>query len=143
MSQSKKTMVRVINPAGGCGFTSLEHARRYVRRKTAAWEGEGVAIRFLDVSPRADRVLASARAACRYDDGLASLGDVEGLPVAGSAIRLFTGKRQAAGSVREDRVVVVSIRQSEIPQPTSRFVQTWGGIPLIGGKFPEREPVCA
>jgi hypothetical protein len=36
-SRAKKVKIKIVNPISGCGFTSLEHARRYVRRGQAEW----------------------------------------------------------------------------------------------------------
>lgn len=42
---SKRIGIRILNPQSGCGHTSLQHARRYVRRGIAEWV-DG-AIRFI------------------------------------------------------------------------------------------------
>ena len=89
MSQkSKKIRIQILNPVSGCGHTSLAHARRYVKRKEAIWDGP--AIRFVPHT----HVAASVKAThLTNGTGFATLKGVEGLPVAGPAIRLFTGKR--------------------------------------------------
>jgi hypothetical protein len=38
---SKKIRIQIVNPEAGCGHTSLQHARRYVRRKEAVWTDDG------------------------------------------------------------------------------------------------------
>ena len=56
MANSKKTKIKILNPVKGCGLTSLEHARRYVRRGQARWVGP--AIEFITTT----EVLAGDRA---------------------------------------------------------------------------------
>jgi hypothetical protein len=40
---AKRVRISIINPPSGCqSSTSLEHARRYVRRGTAEWAGNSI-----------------------------------------------------------------------------------------------------
>ena len=94
-SKSSKSRVHVLNPAGGCGHIPLSQARRFVREGRAEWDNGK--LRFLEGHHAHLSVLAELN---RYEvthhgegAGMATLAAVEGLPVAGSAIRLFTGRR--------------------------------------------------
>ncbi len=87
---SKSIRVPIANPVGGCGHTNLEHARRYVRRGRARFLPDG-RLEFIDSHHH-----QSAAAACRrvlFHGGMATVRAVEGLPVAGDALRLFMGHR--------------------------------------------------
>lgn len=45
---AKRIRISIVNPPSGCrDTTSLEHARRYVKRETAEWAMYGVSIRFI------------------------------------------------------------------------------------------------
>ena len=93
MSQkSKKIRVQIVNPLPGCqSSTSLAHARRYIRRGAAKWIHPDRVLQFISGKVQA----AAWSAVIRRGEGLgiAKLDQVQGLPVAGPAIRVFTGKR--------------------------------------------------
>jgi hypothetical protein len=93
----KKIRVEILNPVAGCGYTSLAHARRYVKRGRAEWANDaGVTkLRFVNAhhAHESARIRASAITRRGEGIGMASLEAVEGLPVAGPAIRVFTGHK--------------------------------------------------
>jgi hypothetical protein len=88
--------IRVTNPTSGAPFTSRQRAKRYIAQGMADWVEYGVSIRLI----RSDhRVRSVARAIdltiAGYDRDVSS-GDIaaveaiQGLPIAGSVIRLLT-----------------------------------------------------
>lgn len=38
---AKKVRIQIVNPVSGCGHTSLQHARRFVKRGAAKWTDDG------------------------------------------------------------------------------------------------------
>jgi hypothetical protein len=100
VSHHKRVQVRILNAAGGSGYTSRKNAERAVRRGVAQWafDVQGECLEFL-----ADGRAAAVRAAvvrsideAGYDyaasTGRASMEAIAGLPVCGKlagALRLL------------------------------------------------------
>jgi hypothetical protein len=92
--------IKILNPVGGPGWTSIKRAIKDVRRGRARLVREGV-IEYIrsDSDPRDLAVMGTARlAASGYDrascTGIASIQAIRGLPVAGPAERLLTERRR-------------------------------------------------
>jgi hypothetical protein len=89
--------VKVFNPKGRNGFTSLKSAQRYVKRGLARWRKDG-AVEFIDDTGdyRAVAVLSVEQLTrCGYDrdvscGAMASLDAIKHLPVAGNVTKLLT-----------------------------------------------------
>jgi hypothetical protein len=64
MSKHKHTDVRILNAAGGCGYTSRKKADRYVHRKVARWcrdERGRECLEFVKGTPQAAAVQAAVK----------------------------------------------------------------------------------
>ncbi len=110
-----KIAVEILNPApGGARFASLDFARRHVARGLARWEG-----RKLRIAEDHPALLAcrSASEVTHHGEGagMARLDQVQGLPIAGPAIRMFSGAR--AAGVMDYPTIVLCARPAE---PISR-----------------------
>ena len=95
---AQKNKIEILNPVGDSRFTSVAGARRLVDRGRADWVNErGTMKILLNENHRAIRagIALSAILVRRGEGGgMATLDGVRHLPVAGPAIRVFTGKRQ-------------------------------------------------
>lgn len=97
-----KRQVRILNPAGGYGWTTRKRAQRYIQRGMARWNGD--ALEFLRLS--GDVVLISAARArdAAYDHaahtGCASREELRNLPMAGNVDRLLGRGAQRRTSAR-------------------------------------------
>ena len=98
MSLKRKASKVKVAIVGG-GFTSLAAARSYVRNNRAEWE-KGT-LRFLDShhghrSAMRNMLDFEARNVMTHygeGEGIARIDQIQGLPLAGPAVRLLTGKR--------------------------------------------------
>lgn len=95
-AKAKQQPVRIVNPVGRRRYTSPRAAAQMVARGIAAWvDGSRSAIE-LDETHYAIRagMMIEAKLVRRGESGgMAGLEAVQGLPVAGPAIRVFTGHR--------------------------------------------------
>lgn len=94
--------IRIENPIAGAAFTSLNRARRFVKRGLAEWVAPGVSIRFIR-DPRDHRDAASPiKEATRYwyersvETGIAQLAALANTPVVAPSKLLNLGKRKGA-----------------------------------------------
>jgi len=94
--------IKIENPIGGSGFTSLNRARRFVKRGLAGWIEPGASIRFVR-DPRDHRDAASpVKEATRYwyersvQTGLAHVTALANTPVVALSKLLNLGKRKGA-----------------------------------------------
>src|ERR1035438_8331025 len=90
-SHRKSHKVIIANPVSGCGFTSLKHAQRYIRRGRARLLSDG-RLEFIPASYQ-HQSAASASRRVLFHGGLATIGAVKGLPVAGDPTKLLMGNR--------------------------------------------------
>lgn len=114
MSQHKKADVRILNPAGGRGYTSRKCAERYIREGRAqwAWDEKGPCVEFLENHPRHVAVVTHVRARTEYDlaaaTGMASLEAIRNLPVGGDVVLVVMvsprRKRKAGAGYRLNRL---------------------------------------
>ena len=94
--------IRITNPISGPGFTSLNRARRFVKRGMAEWVELGTSIRFIR-DPRDHRDIASpANRLTGYwyeraaHEGVADLAALANTPVVAPAKLLKLGRRKGA-----------------------------------------------
>ena len=94
--------IRIENPIAGAGFTSLNRAKRFVKRGLAEWVEPGASIRFVR-DPRDHRDAASpVKEATRYwyersvQTGMAQLAALANTPVVAPSKLLNLGKRKGA-----------------------------------------------
>lgn len=111
----------------------MAHALRYVRKGRADIIGDKLVFRETD-----HRHISAVRAARpRYfnGEGMATLDAVKGLPVAGPVIKLFTGKRPPAGSLRDyGDPVEISVRAMPLESVTA---------PVLEWPAPRQRPLAA
>ena len=98
MSRHKGVDVRILNPAGGRGYTSRKSAERYVRKGRARWVVDmgQECIEFHSQHHghlAAVRSVESAHDESAYDrvagSGLASIDALRNLPIAGDPMRVL------------------------------------------------------
>ena len=95
--EKKKTPVRILNPADGCGFTNFKRAEQYVEH------GRGILLKdekgrwtleFIESDARHARALSVVDIG--YDrasnDGLASIPELRHFPIAGDPIRVLMNR---------------------------------------------------
>jgi hypothetical protein len=94
-------VIRIVNPASDCCFTSKNRANRFVKSGRAEWMEPGLSIRFLEADHRHRSVRRSVEGtALSYDlaacTGMARLGDLANTPVVPAALLLGLGRRKGA-----------------------------------------------
>lgn len=94
--------IKIQNPIAGSGFTSLNRAKRFVKRGLAEWTEVGASIRFIR-DPRDHRDAASpVKEATRYwyersvQTGVANAAALANTPVVAPGVLLGLGKRKGA-----------------------------------------------
>jgi hypothetical protein len=100
MAKSKR-IIRIENPAAGCGFTSLNRARRFVRKGQAEWAEGGASIRFLESDHRhqsAQRSESETRMGYEsaVGEGIAQLAALRKVPILMPSLALGVGRRRGA-----------------------------------------------
>lgn len=85
------SLIRIINPLGVHDHIGRKHADRYVKRGDAKYVGNALLFLRKTDSKREQAVQKSLRPFA--PGGLATLDQVQGLPCAGPAIRIFYGPR--------------------------------------------------
>jgi hypothetical protein len=95
--------IRIENPLSGCGFTSRNRAKRFVKHGLAQWIEYGVAIRFIrnprdyrDQSARQNAELAPYWYERAAHVGIANAAELANTPVSSPAILLGLGRRKGA-----------------------------------------------
>ncbi|MCC6363069.1 MAG: hypothetical protein IT165_06060 [Bryobacterales bacterium] len=95
--------IHIENPVSGCGFTSLNRARRFVAQGRAEWVEPDVSIRFI----KGDHRHSSAQKSVdltrySYDrsarTGMAQLSELANLPMVRPGVLLGLGKRKGASN---------------------------------------------
>ena len=108
--QSSKVRIKILNPRPGeAAYTSLPAARRYAKHGLANWEAGR--LRLVEDHPSVMCMSGGAEVLHHSEGGgMARLEQVQSLPVAGPAIRMFYGQRAAA--VMDYPTVVLGLRPS-------------------------------
>ena len=94
MSKRKNAYVKIVNPAGGNGYTTRKCAERYVREGRALLTTEGLKFTgtnrlHVAVSNRSEYDIAA-------NSGMATLGDLANLPMSRPKIILGVGRNTGA-----------------------------------------------
>ncbi len=95
--------IRIENPIAGSGFTSLNRAKRFLKRGLAEWVEPGVSIRFIrDPRDHRDQSAQQSGGLTRYwyeraaHSGIADTAELANTPVVAAAKLLNLGKRKGA-----------------------------------------------
>ena len=95
--------IRIENPLSGCGFTSRNRAKRFVKHGLAQWVEFGVSIRLVrdprdhrDQSARQNVEVPPYWYERAAHEGVATAAELANTPVVASGILLGLGKRKGA-----------------------------------------------
>lgn len=91
--------IKILNPAGGVGWTNRKRAKAYVRRGRARWIDDGT-IQFIESDSNTAAIASARLREIDYDraarTGCASLDAIRNLPMVGPIERLYVERRRAA-----------------------------------------------
>jgi hypothetical protein len=111
-----KRAVRIIQTDGSIGWTSRKSAERYIARGLAHERPDGCLAFIADDHRVVSAHQGKGRPLYGNGDGFATLEAVEGLPVAGPAIRLFTGHRPVSPPRDYPEPVILARRRLSVQE---------------------------
>jgi hypothetical protein len=93
--------ILILNPVSACRFTTMNRAKRFVKKRRAEWVAPGISIRFIETSSNHRAAQRSAdRTRLGYDcaaaEGKAKIQQLANLPMVAPAMFLQLGKRKGA-----------------------------------------------